>query len=120
MLAEIMNKDYDKRAQIRRVEQQKKIIYQKIAIMLSDSNIHETSRVKLEKILRKSSNFSQGELDLVFGKSNKLKEERRISHLSDKNIEFIDESKEAPYLKAEKYKKEREAEKLAPFIPQFA
>ena len=120
MLAEIMSRDYDKRTDLRRVEQQKKIIFQKIAIMLSNDNIHDINRYKLEKLLRKNSDFSEGELDLIFGKSNKLNEDVRVKTLSDKNIEFIDESKEAPYLKAEKDKKERETQKLAPFIPQFA
>ncbi len=120
MLAEVMSKDYNKRVQIRKVEKQKKIIYQKIAIMLSASNIYETSRVKLEKILRSSSDFSQGELDLVFGKSNQLKEVTRVSHLSDKNIKYIAGNDEKPYLKAKKDKKDRETEKLAKFIPQFA
>lgn len=122
MLAEFTKTDYSsKREDLRKTEKQKKIIYQKIAIMLSMKNIHDITRDKLEVMLRKSDVFTDGELDLVFGKSTILKEQKE-DYFKEIDYSYVAEEDISPaYLRARELKKEREESVANKFgmIPEY-
>lgn len=121
MVADIINrdKDYTTKAELRKVEQQKKIIYQKIAIMLSNSNLYETNRAKLEKMLRKNSDFSKGELDLIFGKSDKLQSESKLLYIDINKVREASRVEESAFERAKRDKRNREELNKPSFSPQF-
>ncbi len=106
------------REDLRKVEKQKRIIYQKIAIMLIMKNIQDVTKDKLETILRKSDDFSQNELDLVFGKTNMLKEEQSKYY---QHIEFKENNETKPYILAKESRLEREREysRSYGFVPEY-
>ena len=101
---------------IRELENIKKIIYSKIAMAINVKGIKTNDKDAMELALRKCGNFSQSELNLVFGKKPdeyyaKIERDRKIK------IGLIEEhnpneNKEAAYLKVQARKKEKELEDM--------
>ena len=97
---------------IKEIEDVKRIIYTKIAMSINSKNIRTDDKNTMELALRKCGDFTQSEMDLVFGKKPdkyyaKIERDRKIK------IGLIQEhddskDKEAAYLKVQAKKKEKE------------
>ncbi len=94
----------------------KKVIYTKIAMCVSAKNLRTDDVDALEIALRKTGDFSQSEMDIVFGKKSdeyyeKLERERKIKIGLIEEPQSKDE-KEAAYLKVQAKKKEKELDDI--------
>ncbi len=96
----------------RELENVKKVIYTKIAMAVNVRGIKTDDKKAMELALRKCGDFTQSEIDLVFGKKPdeyyaKIEKDRKIK-LGLIEEHNPNENKEAAYLKVQARKKEKE------------
>lgn len=98
------------------LENVKKVIYTKIAMAINVKSLRTDDVNALELALRKSGDFTQTEMDIIFGKKSqeyydRIERDRKIKLGLIEEPKSKDE-KEALYLKVQAKKKERELEDI--------
>jgi hypothetical protein len=98
-------------------ENVKKIIYTKMAMSINARNIKTDDVDELELALRKTSDFTQNEMDIIFGKKDdgyyeKIERDRKIKLGLIEEPNSKNEQEAAAYLKVQARKKEKELEDI--------